>query len=410
MLDGSRESQVCCPNRSPMKAMAPTAGRQKTDFYKAVGFLLMLNVAICIKRFGRWGGKETYAVEVARALAQKGHRVAVFANTADPNLLPGMTFHEVTGRLFSSNILNTLNFIYETKRLGADGAFDIVHSHERHYYAELQTLHSFSYLSGMGQYSGLRKFDQKYLSLRSLAYLWLEKRQMRTPWLVAVSSKVAEDVGIRYHRKDRICVIRPGVDIDTFHPDLVKEGRRKARARLGIEENELVILFVGSAFKRKGLDRLIGALSKNMRLLVVGTGDHLSFYQKMVARRGLSRQVTFFGFSENVQPYYAAADVVALPSRSEAFGMSILEGMACGLPTIVSDNAGVADIVQDQVNGCLMRNPNTLPDLLKALWDADVRARMGKMARDTARAHSWEKVAAAHEDCYRMIISEKTSR
>jgi UDP-glucose:(heptosyl)LPS alpha-1,3-glucosyltransferase len=370
----------------------------------------MLNIAICIKRFGRWGGKETYAVEVARELVKKGHRVSVFASTADPDLLPGMTFHKVTGRLPFSNILNTLNFIYETRHLVADGAFDIVHSHERHYRPDVQTLHSFSYLSGMDQYAGLRKFEQKYLSPRSLAYLWLEKRQMHTPWLIAVSSKVAEDVGNRYHRRDKICIIRPGVDDRAFHPSLVEEGRGKARARLGIEEKELAILFVGSAFKRKGLDRLIGAISKNMRLLVVGTGDHLSLYQKMVDRRGLSGQVNFFGFSENVKPYYAAADVVALPSRSEAFGMSILEAMACGLPTIVSDNAGVADIIQDQGNGCLMRDPDALPDLLKALSDANVRARMGQMARDTAQSHSWERIATAHEDCYRTIISEKRSR
>jgi glycosyltransferase involved in cell wall biosynthesis len=70
----------------------------------------------------------------------------------------------------------------------------------------------------------------------------------------------------------------------------------------------------------------------------------------------------------------------------------------------------VADIIVDKVNGCLMRDPDTLPDLLKALSDADVRARMGKMARDTARGYSWEKIAAAYEDCYRTIISGKRSR
>lgn len=374
------------------------------------GILLMLNIAICIKRFGRWGGKETYAVEVARELAKKGHRVSVFAGVADPDLLPGMTFHRVPARLPFSNVMNTLTFIHQTGHLAAGGAFDVVHSHERHYRTDVQTLHSFSYLSGMEQYSGLRQFEQKYLSARSLAYLWLERRQMRTPWLVAVSSKVARDVGDRYRRKDRVRVIHPGVDVHAFHPGLVAEGRGKARARLGIAKSELAILFVGSAFKRKGLDRLIGALSDNMRLLVVGTGDHLSRYKKMVTHRGLSQRVSFFGFIKDVRPYYAAADVVALPSRSEAFGMSILEAMACGLPTIVSENAGVADIIVDKANGCLMRDPDTLPDLLKALSDADVRTQMGEMARETALGYSWGKVAAAHEDCYRTIITGKGSR
>lgn len=378
-------------------------------FFSKDGISVMLDIAICIKRFGRWGGKETYAVEVARNLAQKGHRISVFACLADPDLLEGMTFHKVAACGAFSNVLNTLGFIDATRRIATDGGFDVVHSHERHCCTDVQTLHSFSYLSGMDQYSGLRKIEQKYLSPRSLAYLWLEKRQMRLPWLIAVSSRVAQDIDLHYHRRDKVAVIRPGVDIEAFHPHLVKEGRRKARARLGIGDNELAILFVGSAFKRKGLDRLIRAIAEGMRLLVVGTGDHLSLYKKMVTRHGLSAQVSFSGFIKDVKPYYAAADVVVLPSRSEAFGMSILEAMACGLPTIVSDNAGVADIIADKVNGCLMRDPETLPDLLKALSDADVRARMGKMARETAQAHSWEKVAAAHEACYRMIASEKAA-
>ena len=369
-----------------------------------------MRIAFLIKRFSPSGGKEIYALQVARELLNKGHKVDVYAYAADQRFLDGITFHRVPQRVSFSNVLSTLYFIRETNKMLRDRSYEIVHSHERNYTQDVLTLHSFSYLSGLEKYTGLRKFDQKYLSLRSLCYLWLEKRQMGSPWLISVSKRIAEDAALRYGRTENVAVIPPGVDIEAFHPDWIKAQRQEARARLGARKDELVVLFMGSAFKRKGLDRLIPALSTNMRLFVVGSGDHANLYKRMVMHCGLERQVRFFGFDENVQQYYSAADVVALPSRSEAFGMSILEAMACGLPTIVSSNSGVADIVKHGWNGFLMNDPKELPDLLKTLFDEDLRSTVGKQARMTAERYAWEKIAAAHENCYETILSGKTDR
>ncbi len=370
----------------------------------------MLNIAVCVKRFGLWGGKEIYAVEVARGLVRKGHRVTVFAYRADPDLLENLAFQAVPQRMAFSNLMSTLNFIAQTRRKIPGGAFDVVHSHERHYGTDLVTLHSFSYRSGMERYTGLRKIDQQYLSPRSLGYLWLEARQMRVPWLIAVSESIARDVRERYGRRERMCVIPPGVDTRRFHPDRVRARREEARRRLGIGPREPVVLFVGSAFQRKGLDRLIAAISEEMRLLVVGTGDHLRRYRAMAARRGLERRVSFLGFAADVRPCYAAADVVVLPSRSEAFGMSILEAMACGLPAIVSANSGVAGLIQDGINGFLMDSPETLGPLLRWLVAADRRRDVGRKARETAERYTWERITAAHEACYAQMVSERTAR
>ena len=368
----------------------------------------VLRIAFLIKRFGPSGGKEIYALQAARGLLNKGHQVDVYAYEADERFIDGITVHRVARNVTFSNVLSTLDFIRKTSGMLRDKPYDIIHSHERNYKQDVLTLHSFSYLSGLEEYSGLKRFDQKYLSLRSLCYLWLEKKQMASPWLISVSEAIAEDAALRYGRTGKMTVIRPGVDIDTFHPDLIKAQRQKARARLGVRGNELVIVFVGSAFKRKGLDRLIPALSKNMRLFVIGSGDHVSRYKRMVMRQDLEHRVQFFGFDEDVRKYYAAADAVALPSRSEAFGMTILEAMACGLATIVSSNSGVADIVKHGWNGFLMHEPEQLPDLLKTLFDEDLRSNVARRARMTAERYTWEQITAAHEACYERILSEKT--
>ena len=125
-----------------------------------------MRIAFLIKRFSPSGGKEIYALQVARELLNKGHKVDVYAYAADQRFLDGITFHRVPQRVSFSNVLSTLYFIRETNKMLGDRSYEIVHSHERNYTQDVLTLHSFSYLSGLEKYTGLRKFDQKYLSLR----------------------------------------------------------------------------------------------------------------------------------------------------------------------------------------------------------------------------------------------------
>ncbi|RPJ19693.1 MAG: glycosyltransferase [Desulfobacteraceae bacterium] len=79
---------------------------------------------------------------------------------------------------------------------------------------------------------------------------------------------------------------------------------------------------------------------------MVGKGERLGYYESLARRSGTLERVHFKGHSDDIRHYYAASDVVVLPSRSEAFGMSVLEGMACGLPTVTSANTGVASLIQ----------------------------------------------------------------
>ncbi len=368
----------------------------------------MLKIAFLVKRFCKSGGKELYAVEVARGLVKQGHQVDIFSYVADTKLINGITFHQVPKRLAFSSILNTLSFIRETTKMLRSNSYDIIHSHERNHKQDVLTLHSFSYISGLEKYSGLRQIEQKYFSLRSLCYLWLEKKQMTTPWLISVSDEITKDVRRQYNRTENIVVMPPGVDTELFHPDVIAKERIAARSKAQAADDELVIVFVGSAFKRKGLDRLFPALSKGMRLLVVGTGDNVRMYKRKVKQYGIENQVQFVGLADDVRKYFAAADVVVLPSRSEAFGISVLEGMACGLPVIVSANSGVAALIKHEENGFLMKHPAELSDFLKRLFSRSRRIKMGEHARNTAENFSWQKTAEAHEKFYRQVLSQKT--
>lgn len=364
-----------------------------------------MKIAFLVKRFNRSGGKERYVVELARALSLQGHSIHVYACTCDHSLLKDITFHPIVSRFAFSSVLNTLSFIKETEKTVPRQAYDIVHSHERNFTQKIVTLHSLTYCEGLEKYSFLRRIDQKYLSLRSLLYLWLEKRQMKSPWLVSVSREVSRDVEKYYGRSHNMITIPPGVDIDQFNPVKIQNLRDQARKENKLDKNELAVLFVGSAFQRKGLDRILPFIKGDMRLFVVGKGDKLNKYKSLIKTYGLEEKVVLTGMVKDVKHYYALADVVVLPSRSEAFGMSVLEGMACGLPVIVTHNSGVADLVEHNRNGLIMKDDTDLARYLDFLSSEKERSRLGTGARKTAQTYTWERVGQTHEAFYKQLLS-----
>jgi glycosyltransferase involved in cell wall biosynthesis len=247
-----------------------------------------------------------------------------------------------------------------------------------------------------------------YLSYRSWIYLWIEKRQMATSRLVAVSDLIREEVRQNYNRSGGVHVIPPGVDSDQFRPAWIAEHRDPLREEMGIGHDEMVVLFVGSEFRRKGLDLLIPAIGPGMRLVVVGQGERLEHYRKMAAANGIGDRIHFTGLVQSdVRRFYAIADVVALPSLSDAFGMSILEGMACGIPVVTTPCAGVSSLISPGKNGFVVSDSAGLASALTRLLYPSLRRSLGAAAMRTAEDHSWERVADAYESLFAEVAQKK---
>lgn len=367
----------------------------------------VLKIAVLVKRFISSGGAERYAVEVTRRLLKKGHEISVYAREVEPGQETGVKWIRVSDRLRFSSVLNSVSFAVSAAHLLSQESYDVIHSHERAYAQDILTLHTFSFRGDVEKYSLLKRIDRIYLSPRSALYLWLEGKQMRTSRLVAVSDVILEDIRRNYPRAERVSVITPGVDTEWFHPSYVLQKREEERVRQEIPANETVILFVGSEFKRKGLDSLVPLISSGTRLIVVGKGERLGYYKSLARRRGTLERVYFKGHSDDIRHYYAASDVVVLPSRSEAFGMSVLEGMACGLPVVTSPNAGVASLIDDGRDGFVFRSVEELSKLLERLSDPALRTRIGLEARKKAERYSWDRTAEQYEELYFRIAEQR---
>jgi UDP-glucose:(heptosyl)LPS alpha-1,3-glucosyltransferase len=190
--------------------------------------------------------------------------------------------------------------------------------------------------------------------------------------------------------------------------------RDNARARFGLSAGDFVFLLIGNDWKNKGLDTLLEALALcsdlRVRLLVVGK-DVRAPYEKLCERLHLCERVDFLAPSQDVLQLYAAADAYVGPSLEDAYGLPILESMACGLPVIASTAAGASEIISDGENGLLLRDPRdakSLALLMRRLYEFPELAKtLGAAAERTASLESWEVHAERMYEHFHKVLARK---
>lgn len=369
-------------------------------------------IAVVVPKYGLLGGGERFASELTERLATDDrYEFHVFANRWRRRS-DRVTFHKVPVVRFPK-WLRPWSFAWFADRMIARGRFDLVHAHERILRADVFSLHSVPHAGW------IRDVRRKRPGLFDRATIVLERRMMANSsasWFLPVSS-IAADALLREYNVDpaRIRVVRPGVDFERFSSPDRAACRAEVRARHGIGPDDLLVLFVGMNFEVKGLDALIAAMAQarrarpeaGIRLLVVGRGDERK-YRSLARDHGVADAVAFAGpVADGVERYYRAADVFAMLSSFDTFGMAVLEAMAAGLPVIVSPNVGAKDLVEDGVSGFIVREPGNADAAAKAIAAICVpepRAGMGDKAQQRARDRTWAKAAADMSRIYDSMI------
>jgi UDP-glucose:(heptosyl)LPS alpha-1,3-glucosyltransferase len=232
--------------------------------------------------------------------------------------------------------------------------------------------------------------------------------------LSSVSGLVASQLA-KYFQREDVVVIPNSVDTARFSPLLRTELRASARDRFRLSSSDFVLLLIGNDLKKKGLDCVLAALAEHrdlgLRLLVVGS-DRRAEYEQMVRNLGLGERVLFLDASPDVIQFYAAADAYVGPSLEDAYGLPILEAMACGLPVIASSRAGVSEIITHRKNGLILYNPQDgaeLAELLRELCSSrGFCERNGRAAAITAGQQTWDSNAAAVWDLLNQAAIKKT--
>jgi glycosyltransferase involved in cell wall biosynthesis len=246
----------------------------------------------------------------------------------------------------------------------------------------------------------------------------LEKRIYKNPRvsLAAVSTLVASQLENYFERKD-VRVIPNGVDVEAFSPIRRLARRASAREHFHLATDDFTLLLIGNDLKKKGFDALLRALPKlaelPWKLLVVGS-DEIEPYKNVLHNIAMSNRVTFLPPSPDVLQFYAAADAYVGPSLEDAYGLPVLEAMACGLPVLASSRAGVSEIIRDGINGIILRDPRDTADLLSALrrlvTDPLFCRSLGENAASTAQDHGWDRNAQRTWDWLNEVARDKNCR
>ncbi len=214
-----------------------------------------------------------------------------------------------------------------------------------------------------------------------------------------------------------IGVLYNGVDTATFRPPTPEE-RVGARRELGISGDTLLAGLVGRLSPEKGgVDHLIRAIYKpkneQVRLLIVGDGQLRPDLERLNTElaQGQTDRVQFVGTRQDTPRLLGAMDLFVLPSNNEALPIVLLEAMAVGLPLVATQVGGVPEIVEDDVNGLLVR-PGDESRLVLALErlasDASLRHRLGEAGLARVRkAYTTEHMVSRVDEIYRELYARK---
>lgn len=366
-----------------------------------------MKIALAHKQLDFRGGTERVFFQTALGLRDRGHEVHLFCQKFYVPAPAGVATHRIPGlarprtaRLLTFGLLAPLiirqfhcDFIVSFDRLIKQDLFRSGGGPHK------------VFLEKMREHGGPWKSLWYRLSPYHRLALAIEKRQLGAAGsrrIVAVCEQTKREIVEAYGIPEKkVVVIHNGVDHERFNPRHRGVAGSRIRKQLGIPHDSRVVLFVGSGFRRKGLDRLLRVWQQpaapNFYLVVVGNDVRLKAYKSAWSHEP---RVVFTGPRADVEEFYAAADLLVLPSIQEAFGNVVLEALATGLPVVSVKGVGALDKVDGDLRNGILDNPDDRAELQsKISWLLDpVRwPELSRQARQLAEKYSWKTYIESFE-------------
>ena len=238
--------------------------------------------------------------------------------------------------------------------------------------------------------------------------------------VVLLASRMGELLRFQGIPEERLQIILSGGDFRGFSPP-GDEARRDARARifLGEEDPGLVAAFVGELHRPKGVFDLLHAAAEverqgvAMTWLLIGKPTEAEELKQLAGSLGILPRLRFLGQLEDVPSALAAADMFVHASHTEGLSRALLEGMAMGLPPVVTDISGSRDVIIDPRYGIVVpaKDPKSFAKGVLALASsADLRRDVGRRGRERIASHfTAERMAGEYHDLFSSLLAGKGS-
>jgi glycosyltransferase involved in cell wall biosynthesis len=359
---------------------------------------------VCDWYLPRIGGIESYLRDLARALLAHGHEPEVITATPGAPVVDGVTVHRLPlPRLPGWDVIFAPRTVERVRELLATGNFDLVHGHSL--YSPLAHVTMM-----LAWRMGIPSVLSSHSLLRPAGVLGFDLCNGLAGWarwpgeLTAVSSLAAAEARVASGR-ERVHVLPNGIDAP---PAIAALDASHGRAPTVISVMRLT--------RRKQPLELLRALSRidalvperrRPRLIVVGDGPLFGELERLAQRLGLRDRVDLVGAVPRLEArkLLARADVFALPTVKEAFGIAVLEARAAGLPVVAMRTSGAADLVEHEKEGLLADGPHDFAACLaRLLTDEPLRAKLARASRRGLEPFSWERVLARHLEIYALAL------
>ncbi len=246
----------------------------------------------------------------------------------------------------------------------------------------------------------------------------------KTSHTIAVSEANLEMMKKEYPKlKTSISFIHNGIELDIFSQDLLhysSQNRQKIRQNLfRATQNEFIVITVAALHERKGLVYLIRAIKEvkakipNIKLIIVGNGPQKNELMKTIATLGLDKEVMLLGKQEHIPKILKSSDLFVLPSIKEAFGLVLLEAMACQLPIIASNVGGIPEIIQNHKNGELVEAGDTcaIADKIVELYENKAqREKIAFIGNHDVKKFGAKEMALKTERIYDQVMADNDNK
>lgn len=333
-----------------------------------------MKLAFCLFKYFPYGGLQRDFYRIALACRDRGHEVHVYT----------MYWEGERDSCFNVHLMKVKGWQNHTR----NHAFaEMVHRHIKE--QDFDLVVGFNKLPNLDIYYTADVCFQARLENKPWFYrvlpryrrlLELEKAVFARgqPTEIMLLAKAQQNDYVRCYQTEleRFHLLPPGIAKDRIAPLNATDIRHTLRLELGLTENDICLLMVGSGFKTKGLDRSLNALSflpqelkERCQLFVIGQ-DNPKKFLCLAASLGVKERVHFLGGRPDVPRFLLAADLLLHPSYHENTGTALLEALVAGLPVLTVDVCGYAHFIEEADAGKVITSPfeqNKFNDMLQKM-------------------------------------------
>ncbi|MEH6557726.1 MAG: glycosyltransferase family 4 protein [Oceanicoccus sp.] len=322
-----------------------------------------MKLALCLFRYFPYGGLQRNFLTIGQELVRRGHEVVIYTGAWEGDRPKELSIKILPVSGYSNHAKNR-HFHQHLQRALAASPVDLVVG--------------FNKMPGLDVYYcadtcfATKAYEDKNIWYRMTSRCRWSLRYERSVFGVDTSTEVlllSEQEGKafkKYYGTDdrRLHLMPPGISRNRVRDELSDTKRALTRNELDVDEQGKVIAFVGSDYKRKGLDRLLTAFSslppgeqRLNRIIVIGRDKHQPAYEKLAAKLSILDRVTFLGQRDDVPDLLFASDYLAHPAYLENTGNVLLEGVVAGLPVICTAICGYSFYIEQNQLGEVVAEP-----------------------------------------------------